>query len=416
MIAREATSALIHIAGQFKAVAVVGPRQSGKTTLVRAVFADKPYANLENPDIRAFAADDPKGFLANYPDGAILDEVQRVPELFSYLQQVLDESDRRGMFILTGSNNFLIQERISQSLAGRFGYLFLLPLSLQEMPDETQNSNEWMFRGGYPSLHTRETDISLFYENYIRTYVERDVRLIKNITDLYVFERFIRLCAGRVGQLLNMSSLAVETGVDVKTVGAWIGVLETAFVIFRLHPYHKNYNKRIVKTPKLYFVDTGLACALLGISSADQLTLHPFRGGLFENMVVSELKKQYFNQGKSARMYFWRDNTGNEIDVIIEKADHAMPVEIKSGKTITPAFFKGIKYWQKLTNRDGGFIIYDGDSVQKRSDGITLLPIGQAYQARISPRVRKLRGIIKTNENLDHKKILTEELSKKYGI
>jgi len=380
MIQRDAKTTLSNLATQFKAVAVVGPRQSGKTTLVRAVFSNKPYANLENPDTRSFAMDDPRGFLSMYPDGAILDEIQRVPELFSYLQQILDESKDYGKFILTGSNNFLIQEGISQSLAGRVGYLFLLPLSINEIPKELPGSNHYIFNGGYPSLYNSSVESTLFYGNYIRTYVERDVRQIKNISDLYAFERLIRLCAGRTGQLLNMSSLAIEVGVDVKTINAWLGVLEAAFVVYRLQPFHKNFNKRLVKSPKLYFYDTGLACALLGIESSEQLDLHPLRGSLFENLIITDLIKHRFNQGKPRNLYFWRDNTGNEIDVILEGATTSVPVEIKSGKTITSLFLKGVSHWQKLSGREGGFIVYDGDSTQKRSNGVTVLPFKKTHE------------------------------------
>lgn len=381
MIKRSASEALEALAKQFKAVAVVGPRQSGKTTLVRSLFKDKAYTNLENPDTRNFALEDPRGFLAMYPDGAILDEVQKVPSLFSYLQQILDESEQRGLFILTGSSNFLIQEGISQSLAGRVGYLFLMPLSLQEIGATGNTSNKIILEGGYPSLHQENAvDHTLFYENYIRTYVERDVRMIKGIKDLYTFERFIRLCAGRTGQLLNMSTLSVETGVDVKTIGAWLGVLETAFIIFRLQPFHKNYNKRIVKSPKLYFVDTGLACALLGIRTVDQIALHPFRGALFENMVIAEIRKQYLNRGWSPKLFFWRNNTGNEIDVILETTQGDIPIEIKSGKTITSDFSKGIKYWQKLQSTQSGYIVYDGDEIQRRSNGIAYYPFSSTYK------------------------------------
>lgn len=375
MIQRNAAKTLVRLSDQFKAVAVTGPRQSGKTTLVRAVFTGKPYVNLENPDSRRFAMDDPRGFLSQYPGGAILDEVQRVPELFSYLQQVLDEFDGTGMFILTGSNNFLLQENISQSLAGRVGYLFLLPLSLSELGWNSTSSNKLIFRGGYPALYSSSADSSLFYANYLRTYVERDVRLIKNITDLFAFEKFLRLCAGRTGQLLNMSSIAMESGVDVKTIGSWIGVLETSFIAFRLQPYHKNYNKRIVKMPKLYFYDTGLAVALMGIENTDQLAIHPFRGNLFENMVILELMKRRYNKALQKKLYFWRDNSGHEIDVIMERAGAQLPLEIKSGKTVSDDFFKGLDYWRKLTGADQGYLVYDGETAQERSNGISVIPL-----------------------------------------
>lgn len=381
MIPREAEKELKILAGQFKAVAVTGPRQSGKTTLVRKVFPDKPYANLENPDIRKFAVEDPRGFLAHYRKGAILDEVQRAPELFSYLQQVLDESVKNGLYILTGSNNFLIQENISQSLAGRVGYLFLLPLSLRETGFE--NSDKLMLSGGYPALHREGMETSRFFSNYIRTYVERDVRLLKNITDLYLFERFIRLCAGRTGQLLNMNNLATEVGVDSKTIGSWIGVLETSFIVFRLQPYHRNFNKRIVKTPKLYFYDTGLALALLGIENVPQLSLSPYRGNLFENLVIVEFLKNRYNKGKTNNLSFWRDNTGNEIDLIMESGKILHPVEIKSGKTVSEDYFRNLRFWKKLTGQDGGSIIYDGDTRQDRTEGVSVVPLKEMHAISI---------------------------------
>jgi len=375
MIQREAETELLALAAQFKAVAVTGPRQSGKTTLVRKVFSNKPYANLENPDIRKFAMEDPRGFLSNYPNGAVLDEVQRVPELFSYLQQILDDQVTHGLYILTGSNNFLLQDSISQSLAGRVGYLFLLPLSIGEIKNRVENSNQLIFKGGYPALYNENTDTVKFYANYIRTYIERDVRMLKNITDLYAFERFLRLCAGRIGQLLNMSSLAVEVGVDVKTIGSWIGILETSFIVFRLQPYHKNFNKRIVKMPKLYFYDTGLAIALMGVENVSQLALHPFRGSLFENLVIVDFLKRRYNQGKANNLFFWRDNTGNEIDLLIKQGNQRIPVEIKSGHTISGDFFKGFRFWNKLTQTEGGFLIYGGENLQLRSEGITVVPL-----------------------------------------
>ncbi len=374
MILRKATAELQVLAAQFKAVAVVGPRQSGKTTLVRTVFGDKPYVNLENPDIRRYALEDPRGFLSDYPDGAILDEAQRAPDLFSYLQQILDEKPVHGLFIITGSNNFLLQESISQSLAGRVGYLYLLPLSLEEISEISGTTNMLLFKGGYPALYHEKTDPAKWFANYIRTYVERDVRLLKNITDLITFERFLRLCAGRVGQLLNMSSLAVETGIDVKTVSSWISVLETSFIVFRLQPWHENFNKRVVKIPKLYFYDTGLAVALLGVENAGQLAMHPFRGSLFENMIMVEFLKRRFNTGRSGNLFFWRDNVGNEVDLILENGRERVPVEIKSGQTVTGDYLKGIRFWNKMTGTQGGYVVYGGDMSQQRSDGIRIVP------------------------------------------
>jgi predicted AAA+ superfamily ATPase len=373
MIHREAQKELLHLAGQYKAVAIVGPRQSGKTTLARLLFGDKAYVNFENPDIRLFALDDPRGFLSNYPNGAIFDEAQRVPEIFSYLQQILDESETNGMFIITGSNNFLLQESISQSLAGRVGYLNLLPLTLHEIGSKNLDLNTLLFKGSYPSLYSQDIEPNKWYSNYIRTYIERDVRLLKNITNLVTFERFLRLCAGRVGQLLNMNSLALEVGVDTKTIASWIGVLETSFVAFRLQPYHKNFNKRIVKMPKLYFYDTGLVAALLGIESSSQIELNSYRGALFENLIVVDLIKSRFNKAKSNNVFFWRDSVGHELDILIENGNDLIPIEIKSGQTVTNDYFKGLNYWKKLTNSEGGYVVYSGQEIQKRSAGIVVV-------------------------------------------
>lgn len=374
MIKRNAQKEVLSLAAQFKAVAIVGPRQSGKTTLSKMLFPDKPYVNLENPDTRLFATDDPRGFLSNFPEGAILDEAQRVPELFSYLQQILDESKTKGLFVITGSNNFSLQENISQSLAGRVGFINLLPLTISEIGKKFSSLKELLFKGGYPVLYQENIDPYKWYANYVRTYVERDVRLIKNITNYSNFERFLKLCAARVGQLLNMSNLAIEVGVDSKTIQSWIGVLETSFVAFRLMPFHKNFNKRIVKMPKLYFYDTGLAANLLGLENENQLDLSIYKGPLFENLIVLELLKNRFNQGKPNNLFFWRNNSGHEIDVIIERHNQIIPVEIKSGQTITKDYFKGIHYWQKLTQTEGGFVVYSGDEMQWRGQQVSVLP------------------------------------------
>lgn len=374
MIIRQAENELKKLASQFKAVAVIGPRQSGKTTLAKYVFADKPYANLENPDTRQFALDDPRGFIDQFQNGAILDEVQRVPELFSYLQQILDEDTTPGKFIMTGSNNFLLQQSIAQSLAGRVAYQYLLPFNTVELIDKYyKNAFDFIFKGGYPPIYDQPVDAVNWYANYIRTYVERDVRQLKNITNLNLFGRFLKLCAGRTGQLLNMNSLAIETGVDAKTIGSWLSVLESSFVVFRLQPHHANFNKRIVKMPKLYFYDTGLLSSLLGLQNPDQLTFHPLTGNIFENMAVTELMKQIYNRGSHAQLYFWRDNTGHEIDILIDTGTDLYPIEIKSGKTITSEFFKGLNFWNKISGKEGGTIIYGGDQSQKRSNEINVI-------------------------------------------
>ena len=375
MILREAAAVLAALATQYKAVGVTGPRQSGKTTLVRTVFKHKPYVSLENPDTRAFALNDPRGFLSQYPNGAILDEVQRSPELFSYLQQILDESKAYGQFILTGSNNFLLQQNISQSLAGRIGYINLLPFSLIELKElPAQKLNDYLFNGMYPPLYDSTATAASWYANYIRTYIERDVRQLKNITNLLVFERFVKLCAGRTGQLLNMNSLALETGIDNKTAASWISILESSFIVFRLQPHHINYNKRVVKMPKLYFYDTGLVCALLGIQDAEALTTFNLRGNLFENFVITELLKARFNKGLTNNLFFWRDNTGHEVDVLLEQNNNLYPVEIKSGQTITADYFKAIDYWNKISGNTNGTVVYGGNEHQKRSNNIEVLP------------------------------------------
>lgn len=384
MIIRDAQIELTQLAQQFKAIAVIGPRQAGKTTLVRVTFPNKPYVSLENPDTRRFALEDPRGFLSQFPEGAILDEAQRTPEIFSYLQQILDEADKSGLFVLTGSNNFLLQENISQSLAGRIGYQQLLPFTINELGNQCPDTiDKSMIKGGYPPLYDGNFEINTWFANYIRTYVERDVRQIKGISDLLIFERFVRLCAGRTGQLLNMNNLSVEVGVDSKTIASWLSVLESSFIIFRLKPHHQNFNKRLVKMPKLYFHDTGLACALLGIRDADTLKLHPLRGALFENFVISEIQKFKLHNGKLADLYFWRDSKGNEVNLLIEENGKIVPIEIKSGMTVQPSFFGGLEYWNKLSEGNGGRLIYGGDQLQKRSNGITLLPWRQMHDGHI---------------------------------
>jgi predicted AAA+ superfamily ATPase len=376
MIERVATQKILQLSTVFKAVAVTGPRQSGKTTLVRMLFPDKTYVSLENPDVRRFALEDPRGFLKQHEAGAIFDEVQRTPEIFSYLQEILDSSPQPGRFILTGSNNFLLQQNISQSLAGRVAILNLLPFSAEELfvsdttaPDE----NDLILKGLYPPVYDMGIPAEDWYPNYLRTYIDRDVRQIKNITDLIVFERFIRLLAGRTGQELNLTSLAVETGVDTKTVQSWIGILESSFIIYLLRPHFKNFNKTLVKRPKIYFYDTGLVCSLLGIITKDQLLQHPLRGSLFESLVVTELLKKRTNAGKQVNLYYWRDKTGHEVDVIVDNGTSLLPIEIKAGKTMNNEYFKGLSYWNKLSSQKSGLIIYSGDQEEVRSNGISTM-------------------------------------------
>jgi uncharacterized protein len=372
MILREAQIKLEQLGKTFKVVALVGPRQSGKTTLVKALFKDKPYYSLENPDIRNFAINDPRGFLKTIEKGAILDEVQRTPNLFSYLQEVIDNSTEKGKFILTGSNNFLLQQNISQSLAGRVGYFNLLPFSIRELKDSKlipETDEELLFKGFYPPIYDQEIAPSDWLPNYIRTYIERDVRQITNITDLLVFEKFIRLLAGRTAQELNYSSLSVDAGIDVKTIQAWIGILESSFIVFLLKPHYNNFNKVIVKRPKIYFYDTALVCSLLGITKWEQLVNYPIKGALFETMVVSEMVKKRANAGKQINLYYWRDKTGHEIDLITDEEQSLVPIEIKSGKTVNNDFFKNLKYWNALSKGIRSVLLYGGEQEQQRTDG-----------------------------------------------
>jgi len=376
MIKRDAHKKLMGLASMFKAVAVTGPRQSGKTTLVKQVFKSKPYLSLENPDTRNFALDDPRGFLQLYSGGAILDEVQRVPHLFSYLQEVLDDSIQKGLFVLSGSNNFLLQQNISQTLAGRIGYMNLLPFALTELQKAKvlpKTDDELMLNGFYPPIYDQKIPPGDWCPNYIRTYIERDVRQIKNVTDLIVFEKFIQLLAGRTGQELNSNALSIETGVDVKTIQSWIGILESSFIIYLLKPHHKNFKKTIVKRPKVYFYDSALVCSMLGIKNNEQLNTHPSRGAIFETMVVGELVKERTNKGLPVNLYYWRDKTGHEIDIIVDDAGKLLPIEIKSGKTINSEFFKNLVYWKKISGEKKSTLLYAGDTAQLRSEGTKVI-------------------------------------------
>jgi len=359
-------------------VTVTGPRQSGKTTLVQAVFQDKAYVSLEDPDEKEFADNDPRRFLGRFTSGAILDEIQRCPELFHYLQGIVDHHRQPGQFILTGSQQFGLISKITQSLAGRAGMLELLPFSLGELQQAKcapQTVDELLLKGLYPPLYDRPLEPVLWFKSYMQTYIERDLRQIINIRDLSTFQRFLRMCAARVGQILNLSGLASDCGITHNTAKAWISTLEASYILFLLKPHYKNYNKRLVKRPKLYFHDTGFAAWLQGITDIDQINIHPARGALFENWVVSELLKQRFNHGYDSNIFFWRDNTGNEVDVIIEKGTKLIALEIKSGQTLTSDSFKGLKRWLKISDKDTikTFLCYGGNEQYQRND-INVVP------------------------------------------
>jgi len=364
----------------FPAIAVLGPRQSGKTTLVQDAFPKHKYLSLEDESTRQAALEDPKRFLSMYENdyGIILDEFQHAPKILSYLQLHIDTHDRPGYFVLTGSQNFLMNQAITQSLAGRVGIVNLYPLSSNELSEHNlldENVDEVMFKGFYPRVHHKNLPAPEFYSSYIQSYVERDVRQLINVGDLNVFQKFLTLCAGRVGQLLNLEALGAATGITGKTAKAWLSILQASYVIFLLEPHHKNFNKRVTKTPKLYFYDTGLACSLLKISTVNSLAIHPYRPALFECFIIADLYKQYSNLGMRPPLYFWRDKNGTyEVDCIVDQGINLVPIEIKSGQTINTDYFKGLKYWCALSETDPAlsYIVYGGTEQQSRNAGHVL--------------------------------------------
>jgi len=373
MILRDAEKTIHRLLRGFPVVTITGPRQSGKTTLARAVFAEKPYVSLEEPDTRLFAREDPRSFLERFPHGAVLDEVQRCPEILSYLQSIIDADGRMGRYILTGSQQFGLLSGISQSLAGRTAFMELLPFSIPELKRAELlpiHADTILHKGFYPPLYDRDLLPHTWLSAYTTAYVERDVRQILKIQDLETFQRFIRLCAGRTGQLLNYSSLATECGITHNTVKAWISVLEASYIIFLLRAHHANFKKRLVKMPKLYFYDVGLASWLLGIRTTAQIMTHPLRGALFETFIIAELIKSRFNRGEQSDLFFWRDSNGNEVDVIAEQGGKLMPLEIKSGKTLTNESTAGLKKWLSLAGdaSTAPTLIYGGEKSYRYKD------------------------------------------------
>ena len=370
MIERTLASKVTSLAQKFQVITLTGPRQSGKTTLVRATFPDLPYVSLEEPDIRQIALTDPRGFLSNYPNGVILDEIQNTPELFSYIQRIVDEN-RQIQFILTGSSNFLLMEKISQTLAGRTAVLHLLPFSLQELEPLADSYENLIFKGQYPRIYDRTIPPPDFYPSYIQTYVDRDVRMIKNIGDINAFIQFTQLCAGRIGQPLNYASLANDAGISPNTAKSWLSILESSYILYRLQPYHRNFNKRLIKSPKLYFYDTGVACSLLGIREQEQVNLHYMKGSLFENLILNEFIKRSFNRGENRQPYYWQDNHGKEIDCLLVNGEKVTAVEIKSGKTMSTSYFENLKYWRSLAAlpESQEYVVYGGDQSMQTSAG-----------------------------------------------
>ena len=369
---RTVETVLKTLAGKYPVVTITGPRQSGKTTLCRKVFTHKPYANLESPDVRQFAVDDPRGFLAQYPDGAVLDEIQRAPNLVSYLQPLVDQDRRDGLFILTGSQQFEVSNTINQSLAGRTALVKLLPFSMAEIQASfvLPDIDRLLYHGFYPRLWDKHLNPTQALGDYYQTYIERDLRQLVAIKDLNLFQRFIQLCAGRIGGLLNVSSLANDTGISHTTAGNWLSLLEASYIIFLLQPYHRNISKRLVKSPKLYFFDVGLATFLLGIENEKQLSRDPLRGSLFENMVIAEALKYRFNQGQKSNFYFYRDSKGNEVDLLLVSGSDLFPIEIKAGMTINRDYFKGLNHFAKVFPGDipgGTGLVYGGEASAEKN-------------------------------------------------
>lgn len=368
-ISRELAKELTEMAACYPVVTVIGPRQSGKTTLVRRLFPNKPYVSFEDMDERELAASDPKGFLARYPEGAIFDEIQRLPALLSYIQGIVDKQQIKGMFILTGSHQLQLHESVSQSLAGRTAILKLLPFTINELKKGNRvlfSLDEYIFKGMYPRIFKENISPSKFYRDYVQTYIERDVRQMVNIKDLQVFQHFLKLCAGRIGQIFNSHSLSNELGVTHNTVRNWLSVLEASFLVFRLQPYYENFGKRIIKSPKLYFTDTGLASYLLDIREISQIERDPLRGSLVENLVILECFKNQLNKGIEPSLFYYRDSNNNEIDLLFKSGSKLIPIEIKSAKTFNSEFLKNLKYFENISASrfSRGYLIYSGEQEQ----------------------------------------------------
>ena len=362
---------------EYPIVTLTGPRQSGKTTFAKHEF-DLPYVNLEAPDVREFAVKDPRGLLASYPDGAIIDEIQRAPDLTSYLQVAVDESARRGQFLLTGSHNFAIRERLSQTLAGRTALLTLLPFSDQELCLESLAKNNYvshMVTGGYPRIYDARLEPATFYRDYVGTYLERDLRELTAVRDISQFQTFMRLCAASVGQVLNLNRLANDCGVSQTTATDWLTLMEASYVLYRLKPYFANTRKRLVKRPKLYFYDTGVVCFLLGILAAAHLESHPLRGAVFENAVINEIIKFDLHRNRIADLCFYRDAVGNEVDLVYRRGQLLVPIEIKSGQTVSSDYFKGLDHFSRNHAASSGAVVYAGSEAQRRSGGRAVIPV-----------------------------------------
>lgn len=372
MITRQLREEILILAKEFPTVVILGPRQSGKTTLAKDIFKDYKYFSFEDSNIREIVNDDPKGFLVKNNKKIIIDEVQRIPDLFSYIQTHVDSSKNNNNLILTGSHNYLMMESVTQSLAGRIGISTLFPLSLEELPLKYQKDlNKIIYTGFYPRIFDENIRPNSFYRTYLNTYLERDIRLLKNIVDYDSFKRFLKLVAGRAGQVLNIQKLAEDADINLKTAKNWLSILETSYIIYKLQPYHNNYNKRIIKNPKLYFYDTGLLCHLLGLLKPEELDLHYLRGNIFENFIISDLIKANYNYSSFNNFYFWKDSNNNEIDLIIESANEIKAIEIKSSQTAKKDFLKNLKYFKDLPIKNKKvetFLLYGGDQEFTQND------------------------------------------------
>jgi predicted AAA+ superfamily ATPase len=376
MIKRHIEPEFLQLLGEYPIVTILGPRQAGKTTLARQLLPDYAYVNLEHPETRAFAQDDPKAFLAQYSGKVIFDEIQRLPELLSYLQVAVDNQRENGRYVLTGSHQLALREAIAQSLAGRTAILHLLPFSIAELVDNElgfANAEDYLYQGFLPRIYDQQQRPSTAYANYYQTYVERDVRQLINLKDVAQFQKFMKLVAGRVGQLMDYSSLAGDVGVSATTIKHWLSILEASFILYKLPPYFENFGKRVIKTPKYYFIDTGLLCFLLGIENPQQVARDPLIGQLFENLVIIDVLKNVYNKGKLDNLYFFRDSNGLEADLLLQQGRQLMPIEIKSSSTYKPELLKGLKRIMELSPQmANAHLIYSGDAMQF-SNGINAI-------------------------------------------